>query len=75
MLLLAPSQEAAHHTAGGAAGVEIGDPSAKELIGGKESVAAGALKDGRGPIGPDRGPERRVARRFEQEHGPRRVND
>ena len=40
-------EEAAHHTAVSAAGVGIGDPCAEELIGGKESVAAGALKDGR----------------------------
>ena len=46
-LQLAPSEEAAHHTGVGAAGVGIGDPCAKELVGGKQRLRAGTLKDSR----------------------------
>ena len=41
MLLLAPGEEAAHHTGIGAAGVGIGD------AGGEQCIASGALEDGR----------------------------
>ena len=35
VLLLAPGEEAPHHTRIGAAGMGIGDPGGEELIGGK----------------------------------------
>ena len=46
-LILAPGEEAPHHTRIGAAGVRIGDPGGEELIGGKQGIAAGALEDSR----------------------------
>ena len=45
MLLLVPNEEAPHHAGVGAAGVGIGDPGGEELVGGKQSIAAGALED------------------------------
>ena len=46
-LILAPGEEAPHHTRIGAAGVGIGDPGGEELIGGEEGLGAGALEDSR----------------------------
>ena len=43
MLLLAPDEKAPHHAGIGAAGVGIGEPGGKELIGGKQGLGAGAL--------------------------------
>ena len=47
MLLLAPGEKAPHAAGVGAAGVEIGDAGGEELIGRKDGIAPGALKDSR----------------------------
>ena len=45
--ILAPVEEALHHTGIGSAGVRIGDAGGEELIGGKEGLGAGTLEHGR----------------------------
>ena len=47
VLLLAPGEKAPHAAGVGAAGVEIGDAGGEELIGRKDGIAPGALKDSR----------------------------
>ena len=47
VFILAPGEEAPHYTRVGAAGVGIGDSGGEELIGRKDGIAPGALKDSR----------------------------
>ena len=55
MLILAPGEEAPHHSGIGVADVGIGDPGGEELIGGEQGIGAGALENGRDRSGGTRG--------------------